>query len=195
MNIEQVFIDFVKTYPLTADLIDSPQTYALLDSPDSIDAANLGKTVKDNTKPYYYSRYWESKGHNPSELKHKYPLVAVYHSPSSIVDLSVLVRSMQVLFVYPYDRDKTYNSLVVLDLFKAMEKLASSFIYYLKERLSPSDYRSFKRLNSTIPLTNFRGGNDDLVGVELKISVPEEWCTPYTPREAVLSIEQGDKRL
>lgn len=56
-----------------------PQSFAVISHYSDLNAANLGKTIHDHRENYFWSRAWDAKNNNPSELTFNYPLAAVQH--------------------------------------------------------------------------------------------------------------------
>lgn len=84
-NIYRIIRDAVKHYQ--AEGCKRPNTFAVLNSPDNLNADNLGKTICDAYRPFFFSRQWEAKRYNPSDLSFTYPIVTVYEGQQEVTDL------------------------------------------------------------------------------------------------------------
>jgi len=65
----------VRRWPLVDH---KPNTFGVLTSFSDLDAANLGKTIRDKDRPYFFSKAWADEMHNPSKVKWAVPGVFIF---------------------------------------------------------------------------------------------------------------------
>lgn len=112
-NIYAALKEAVRYYPTNSDMCKQPQTFAVLSQVSDLSTQNLGKTICDKNKPYFFSRLWENKKYNPSDLSFQWPAIVVYE------------ENMEVKDAFSRDASICYNvTISVLDVFdKDCDKL------------------------------------------------------------------------
>ncbi len=112
-NIYAALKEAVRYYPTNTDTCKQPQTFAVLSQVSDLSTPNLGKTICDKNKPYFFSRLWENKKYNPSDLSFQWPAIVVYE------------ENMEVKDSFSRDASICYNvTISVLDVFdKDCDKL------------------------------------------------------------------------
>ena len=81
--------DSVRFYPRQELKCNQPQTWRVLQQSLGVEISteNLGATICDKGKPYFWSRLWEEKGYNPNSIVWNFPLLFAFEIPGSIKDL------------------------------------------------------------------------------------------------------------
>jgi hypothetical protein len=112
-NIYQSLKEAVRFYPNVSEPCKAPQTFAVLANVSDLSTPNLGKTICDKNKPYFFSRLWENKKYNPSDLSFQWPAIVVYE------------ENMDLSGVFSNEQKLCYNvTISVLDTFdKDCDKL------------------------------------------------------------------------
>lgn len=72
--------DFVKYYPKNKDNCKQLQTFAVLDGFSELNNENLGKSIRDYGKPYFYSKRWENSNFNKSNISFDFPAMVVHQN-------------------------------------------------------------------------------------------------------------------
>lgn len=80
--------DSVRFYPRQDLKCNQPQTWRVLQQSLGVEIStdNLGATICDKDKPYFWSRLWEEKGYNPNSITWSFPLLFAFEMPGSIKD-------------------------------------------------------------------------------------------------------------
>lgn len=80
--------DSVRFYPAQDLPCRRPQTWRVLQSEFAAEVStqNLGATICDKGKPYFWSRLWHERQYNPSGIVWAFPLLYCYELDGAIVD-------------------------------------------------------------------------------------------------------------
>ena len=108
-NIYRIIKDAVRYYQ--AEGAKRPNTFAVLNSPDNLNADNLGKTICDAYRPFFFSRQWEAKRYNPSDLTFTYPIVTIYEGRQELTNVFTskqeICYTIDLAVLDQYDLDAT----------------------------------------------------------------------------------------
>lgn len=75
-----LFVDFVRFYPKNNNPCLRLQTFAVIDRYSDLSGAQLNKSIRDYGKPYFYSREWENKNYNKSDISYQYPALVAFQN-------------------------------------------------------------------------------------------------------------------
>ena len=81
-NIYELFKNSVEFY----NGANRPNTFAVLQEKIDWSTENLGKTIEDKDLPYFYSRLWQNKGYNPSDIAFNFPLVSLIEIDAEYIE-------------------------------------------------------------------------------------------------------------
>ena len=100
---------FVMYYSKQQTICQRPQTFAVLQDITDIQLENLGKTVLDTGKIYFFSRKWAKNNFSPSALSWDYPGMFIIDNPGTLVNplkkQSDKCYNMEILFIDRYRED------------------------------------------------------------------------------------------
>lgn len=121
---------YVEYYPKSSYPCQRIQTWAAIESYADLNADNLGKTVHDRGKPFFFSRKWAAAGYNPSSLSAKGPLLVAFEEPGVFIDPMQKIThahyNIQLMAVIKYEPTKKKTS-------NPCHKLTRNEIYYRTE--------------------------------------------------------------
>lgn len=199
-------IDFVRMHP--KDCVNQLHTFALLEEYSDLGAQNLGKTVDDYGKPYFWSRIWAEHKYNHSKLSFKWPALVLFernvtfknalsHSPSKNY-------SLELAFLEKYDNTKSRQlgkKLTRNELYTRTEELVSQFLAFVMDYIYTSDKgwinkniyegsledeiisRRFRKYLKDANMENngvrFDGGIDRLYGTIIFMNIDVRLCNKY----------------
>lgn len=103
-DIYAAFRDSVRYYPAQDTPCKRLQTWRVFQQSLGVEVstANLGATVCDKGKPFFWSRDWHEKGYNPNAITWKFPLLfafetdGVMQGPLGFGGTSKMVYSLQI---------------------------------------------------------------------------------------------------
>jgi hypothetical protein len=86
-DIYNAFRDSVRYYPAQDTLCKRLQTWRVFQQSLGVEVstANLGATVCDKDKPYFWSREWHEKKYNPNAITWKFPLLYAFETEGTMV--------------------------------------------------------------------------------------------------------------
>lgn len=134
-----LFVDFVRFFPKNQNPCLRLQTFAVIDRYSDLSSEQLNKSIRDYGKPYFYSRQWENKNYNKSQIVYDYPALIVFQNsfiksvnPDGEI-LSTTVYNLEIgvvdTFVQDcmdcrsdYCRDRTHSE-IYRDTSKLLDKL------------------------------------------------------------------------
>lgn len=127
--------DAVRFYPINTDAHPAPKAFAVIDGPEQINEENLGRTIADYHKPYFWSRAWEAAKFHPSKVSFSYPLVYAWED-KGMIETPFSFRSGQERTLYlgavVQMADKQTGDLSIYGkpiLFPEIIDLAGEYIY------------------------------------------------------------------
>ncbi len=144
MTLHQFFeicYDFVQFYPTQQNLCKRLNTFAAIESYSDLNAANLGKTVQEIDKKFFYSRSWANNHLNPSQLDYDYPVMIAFDKSLALTNV-MSPRSQTQYVIEIAFLDKHVQSVNSVDLcsnrnrneiFKDTENFMMNFFEYLKD--------------------------------------------------------------
>lgn len=100
MNVEHLVAlinNAVRFYPTQSLKCLQPQTHAHINNDSDLSSPNLGKIMCDHNRPYFFSRLWDNKNYNPSELSWEYPLAVTFENAADLK------------YLYTDRQETTYN--------------------------------------------------------------------------------------
>lgn len=79
--------DSVRFYPAQELKCNQPQTWRVLQRSGAVEisTANLGATICDKDKPFFWSRLWHEKGYNPNNITWAFPLLYAAEVDSNVM--------------------------------------------------------------------------------------------------------------
>lgn len=80
------FRDSVRFYPRQSLKCQWPQTFRVfqLSLGSEISTPNLGATICDKDKPYFFSRLWQEKAYTPNAIEFDFPLLYAFELPGTL---------------------------------------------------------------------------------------------------------------
>lgn len=148
-NIYAALKEAVRYYPTSGDTCNRPQTFAVLANASDLSTQNLGKTICDKNKPYFYSRLWENKKYNPSDLSFQWPAVVVYEENMDVKDqfskdVTICYNvTISVLDEFNKDCDKLRctgcKGRTPNEVFQDTEDILFNVLYYLTQLVITDD--------------------------------------------------------
>lgn len=100
--------DFVRYYPQDNLSCKRLQTFAVIEEYLDLSDVNLGKTVFDKNKPFFYSRAWEKSKYSNSSLTCDFPVFCIIDRSATIAtpfsSTTHRVYSLELAFIDKYDR-------------------------------------------------------------------------------------------
>ena len=141
-NLYTLFLQFAKYNHQGQNKIDSLQTFAVLSSMDDLLAENLGKTINDRQKEFFFSKKHDALGKNPSKVEFEYPAMFVLENDFTRENPFKQKRTdcfnMQLAFLYPYLETcqdnflkRTCQNLTIQEIEIKMQELSATFFDYL----------------------------------------------------------------
>ena len=134
--------DFVQYYPQNSLRCQSLHTFAVLESFSDLNTPNLGKTLRDRNKPFFFSREWASTNHNPSKIEYDYPGMFLFDQNLTVSDpfdkSSTICYKIELVVLDKYERDCEKKNCVGCadrtrnEIFIDTEAFLQTFINYLK---------------------------------------------------------------
>lgn len=104
-DVYELLKEFVKNYPNHSNRCRRLQTFAVLESVTQLNTENLGKTILDKNKPFFFSREWASKQHNPSKLSFNFPALIAFDRGTTFVDpFSKKIKTCYSLDIGVFDK-------------------------------------------------------------------------------------------
>ena len=86
-DIYAAFRDSVRFYPRQELKCQQLQTWRVLQKSMAVEIStpNLGATICDKDKPFFWSRLWHEKGYNPNSIVWEFPLLYAFETDESIM--------------------------------------------------------------------------------------------------------------
>lgn len=176
--------DAVKLWPIEQY---KPNTFAVIESEADMDTANLGKTIKDKDRPYFYSKAWADKMFNPSQVCWSLPAILLIEVDGQInSDASyVMNHTIEMIvvdspemppekWVIPQGQKRTPH-----EIFQHTEKTMIQVLTFLRSldlgiAWSKQYEALFHRFNPTLSYQRWQGGSGLLYGnfASFTIGVP-----------------------
>jgi len=119
------------------------QTFGAIEAYSDLNTPNLGKTILDRGKPYFWSRDWAKAKYNPSKLVYSYPAMLAIETVGEIITPFEKNKkhcyTVELNFLDKYDRaciDKKSNCKECSkrtrnEIFRDTEKFIKEFLDYL----------------------------------------------------------------
>lgn len=112
-DIYAAFRDSVRFYPRHELKCNQLQTWRVLQKSMAVEIStpNLGATICDKDKPFFWSRLWHEKAYNPNSIVWEFPLLYAFENESTLINpiggSGVIISSVQVgvLDVWVDDKD------------------------------------------------------------------------------------------
>jgi hypothetical protein len=132
--------EFVQHYPEMELPCQRMQTFAAIESYADINKPNLGKTILDRDKPFFFSRKWAAANYNPSKLEASGPMMTAFEEPGLFVDPfdvnTKVVYNIQLAWLDSFEHPKTEDKRACAkrtrnELFIQSETFARNFFSYL----------------------------------------------------------------
>lgn len=133
--------DAVKFYP-HVEKWRRPQTFGVIDSFAQLTNDNLGKTIADKGKNYFFSRRWAAQNYNPSKVSYDFPGLFVIELGAGVEEPFARepksVDTFQLLFASRLQKQQDgtvqgYRSPVVIqDLMREVEEMRLNVFWYLR---------------------------------------------------------------
>jgi hypothetical protein len=99
--------EYVDYYPKNSLRCKTLQTFAVLESYTHLNTPNLGKTLSDRNKPFFWSRAWARANYSSNNLSYDYPVMAQLERPSTyhnILDsVSLKLTTIEIAVLDKYD--------------------------------------------------------------------------------------------
>jgi len=83
----------------------TPQAFAVVRSAEELNLQNLGKSIADKDRPFFWSRKWAAQNYNPSAIQWEYPAVVAvdlgYEMENPVKGVFKQVHTVHLYVVYP----------------------------------------------------------------------------------------------
>ena len=133
---------FVESYPQSNEACKRLQTFAVIESESDLNSPNLGKTINDKHKPFFWSRDWASANYSASKLVKSYPLFAMFEQNIVLDDIispsMTREHSLELLFLDKYYKDCTDSKNICgkrtrNEIYQDTEVFLMHFLTYLRD--------------------------------------------------------------
>lgn len=152
------------------------RTFCVITEANDISKENLGKTIHDKTKPFFYSKDWSEDDYDPNNITYSTPALFVYEKPYVIKNLFTLKDSieykLQLLIVmddHNYATDSEIKTdeqrLETVEIFEQCKLYLIDTLNYVY-----TAYTKIRDINNQIFVTQFQTKGMLMAGVAADIN-------------------------